>query len=158
MPVEQLSRLIYRSISKIGEADTLERSRQLRQILASARTYNQQHDITGMWFFNGSRFGQVLEGPRDAINKVMERVASDRRHDAIDLVRVEFIEARVFGDWSMALVKTDGGPLVSLQQPGDPDRNQAPWLMSPDQFDLANVVSALVRAEDWAAEARYQTV
>ena len=73
----------------------------VQHILASARRFNPEHGITGIFF-------QWLEGPRDNIRALMARSRPDSRHETIVLLsEVEEVRERVFPDWDMELVTTD---------------------------------------------------
>lgn len=50
------------------------------QIVTRARTRNAQDGITGLLVFDGLRFCQHLEGPRDAVRALMTRLEADPRH------------------------------------------------------------------------------
>lgn len=63
---------------------------------------NTRDGVTGLLLFNSRRFLQVLEGPRDAVNKAYARIAGDPRHCAIVKLREQTVAAREFGAWGMA--------------------------------------------------------
>lgn len=82
----------------------------LLAMLVPIRIRNQLHDVTGLLVFHDGRFFQVLEGPEDAVLTIYDRIRDDRRHhDLEELYRGEVAE-RLFGEWSMGLVHTDGLP------------------------------------------------
>ena len=71
-------------------------------ILAVSRDLNQRDSITGLLYSDGKRFMQVIEGPPAETEACMERIRRDLRHKAlVQLVRRP-VEARAFGEWSMA--------------------------------------------------------
>ncbi|MDT8446120.1 MAG: BLUF domain-containing protein [bacterium] len=90
-------RLIYAS-----QATTLMKPQDEWSILETARTANPKLDITGLLTFDEQYFCQYLEGPRDAVTSLFLKIALDRRHERIQLLDVSPIEARLFGQWSMA--------------------------------------------------------
>ncbi len=63
---------------------------------------NSADDVTGLLLFNSRRFLQVLEGPRDAVQRTFDRISRDGRHSAIVKLREATIENREFGQWGMA--------------------------------------------------------
>jgi hypothetical protein len=71
-------------------------------MLAKARRNNGRDDITGMLYFDGTRFMQAMEGPPEKIEATLERIKADPRHRALVLLSKRMIEAREFGDWAMA--------------------------------------------------------
>lgn len=91
-------RLVYLSWAQKGL--TLD---DLDAILASAQAFNSKHDVTGALFYNGASFLQVLEGPDEAINKVLARVQGDDRHGKLKVMEDVREETRTFPDWNMHL-------------------------------------------------------
>jgi hypothetical protein len=75
---------------------------QCRVIASAAADRNQSSGVTGLLLFNSKRFLQVLEGPRDAVERIYERISRDPRHCAIVKLREMQIETREFGEWGMA--------------------------------------------------------
>lgn len=49
-------------------------------ILASARRFNQAHGITGLLVFDGTRFAHLLEGARDTVFALLEKIRLDAHH------------------------------------------------------------------------------
>ena len=72
------------------------------RILARSRANNARDLLTGLLFFDGKRFMQVLEGAPEKIDEAYVRIAADPRHRALVVVSRRNIEAREFGNWSMA--------------------------------------------------------
>lgn len=68
---------------------------------------NSADDVTGLLLFNSRRFLQVLEGPKDAVERVYARIARDGRHGALVKLREKTIEQREFGEWGMAYDDAD---------------------------------------------------
>lgn len=72
------------------------------RILARSRANNARDLLTGLLYFDGKRFMQVLEGPAAAVEAAYERIAADPRHRALVVVSRRTIETREFGSWAMA--------------------------------------------------------
>jgi hypothetical protein len=85
---ESLYRLTYCSRNTIethiSDADI---EGELRGILATARRCNKENDITGALLFTASGFAQVLEGPRDVVERTFERISTDPRHADVRTIR-----------------------------------------------------------------------
>jgi hypothetical protein len=77
---------------------------ELHAILAQARANNPQHGVTGVLLTAGELFVQVLEGGRDATNRVYGRIVADPRHTDVTLLRYEEIRERRFAGWAMGQV------------------------------------------------------
>jgi hypothetical protein len=99
---ESLYRLTYCSRNTIethiSDADI---EGELRGILATARRCNKENDITGALLFTASGFAQVLEGPRDVVERTFERISTDPRHADVLVLDFSPSDRRGFPDWSM---------------------------------------------------------
>ena len=71
-------------------------------IAQAAAERNQADNVTGLLLFNSKRFLQVLEGPREAVDRIYARIGRDGRHNALVKLRDIPIDAREFGEWGMA--------------------------------------------------------
>lgn len=61
---------------------------------------------------------QVLEGEKSAINALYSRIMLDKRHRAVELLSMEEISQRRYGQWSMALVHlSKEDPMVQMAHP-----------------------------------------
>lgn len=95
-----LVRLVYVSRNRLsGDAAMMER--EVANILAVSRRNNVRAGVTGALLFNADCFAQTLEGRRDAVEAVFERIQCDPRHsDTVVLQLEQAVPA--FADWSMA--------------------------------------------------------
>ena len=74
-------------------------------IIAVARVHNSRWGITGMLVFGEGVFFQWLEGPRESIAALAQRLAADPRHDTIIVLdESEEVRERLFPKWDMELV------------------------------------------------------
>ncbi len=76
---------------------------QLREILKTACHNNKLLDITGLLLYVNDRFIQVLEGPKQSIQIVFDKIKDDNRHFELDVLAEGQIDKRLFNDWSMGL-------------------------------------------------------
>jgi len=127
---DDLHRLVYYSRNRIrGDADV--QAAAMRGILATSRQNNARAEVSGALMFNAGCFGQVLEGPRRAIETTFERIQRDPRHGEVSLLAFEPTPARSFANWSMAFVGTKA---EDAERYGDIARDSGfdPSLMSAD--------------------------
>ncbi|MET0372578.1 MAG: BLUF domain-containing protein [Sphingobium sp.] len=89
-------------IMYISSATGVLSSTDCRAIAQAAALSNGRDDVTGLLLFNSKRFLQVLEGPRDAVERIFARIAVDTRHRAVVKLREREIAEREFGHWAMA--------------------------------------------------------
>ena len=81
----------------------------LEQILAASRRNNEGNCVTGLLVAGQRRFLQALEGPEQAVLDTYARIRNDQRHHALVLLSGRSVEARAFGDWSMAFEQSQEG-------------------------------------------------
>lgn len=108
-----LVRLLYVS-QPVGPITTAVTS----SILALSSQFNRQENITGVLCQGSGLYMQVLEGARSKVNHLYGKILSDQRHERVELLSLEDIEERQFGQWSMSLVhlyKDD--PMVKMGHP-----------------------------------------
>jgi hypothetical protein len=77
------------------------------QIRSRSVRYNRSAGITGLLWCGGSTFLQVIEGPTAAVELLFERIAGDRRHDAVSVLFDAAVDERLFENWSVALAPFD---------------------------------------------------
>jgi hypothetical protein len=90
-------RLIYSSEATGEMART-----DLEQMLEESRLRNAKRDITGVLVFSDGVFFQVLEGERDDVEDLMDRIRRDPRHHDLKVILEEETAGRVFPTWRMA--------------------------------------------------------
>ena len=73
----------------------------LNSILKASRENNTELDITGVLVFSSSTFIQVLEGDRDTVKELYQKIELDQRHKGAFIIFEGKLTARAFSDWSM---------------------------------------------------------
>ena len=87
-------------------------------ILEVSSINNKKTDITGVLCQGSGIFLQVIEGQRSAINALFSRIMADKRHKNVEILSMEEIEQRRYGQWSMALVQLSmDDPMVEMAHP-----------------------------------------
>ncbi len=86
-----LSRLFYASTATENCSPI-----ELSKILASGQKNNPILHITGVLCFENNYFLQCLEGPRESINFIFNKVADDKRHSEVQLLELKEISYRYF--------------------------------------------------------------
>ena len=126
-----LVRLLY--ASRAAEAVTQDI---IESILASSRQHNPALGITGVLCHGGDVYMQVLEGGRDAVNALYNKIVRDSRHRDIALLHYEEVAERKFAGWTMGQVNlTKVNPSLLLKYSGPagarPLRRLRPGLDGP---------------------------
>jgi hypothetical protein len=93
--------VMLRQITYISTAQPSALDNLLPKIEGHSQRANALNGLTGLLMFDGVRFLQVLEGPPDAVQSTFERIAKDRRHFALVMLRDHEIVQRAFGGWAM---------------------------------------------------------
>ena len=76
-------------------------------IATKSRVANALRSITGILIFDGIRFCQYLEGGRDDLLSLLERISSDARHTGVTLIHHGPLQERRFKKFSLAFVNGD---------------------------------------------------
>ena len=95
-------RIIYLS-SAIDSVDEAE----LKNLLIKSRANNSDNDITGILLHIDGDFIQVLEGNKEQVKTLYDKIAKDKRHKGIINVVKGEIDKRQFDDWSMGYKSTN---------------------------------------------------
>jgi hypothetical protein len=98
-------RLIYRSNSRLPLND--DGLQDLHAMIAKARRRNASLNVTGVLYFDGTHFTQLLEGPPDAVEAILRKIRTDQRHDNLAVTSRSMWPHRSFASWSMALVAAE---------------------------------------------------
>ena len=108
-----LTRLLY--VSKpVGPITTYVTS----SILEVCSVNNKKAEITGVLCQGSGIYMQVIEGQRSVISALFYKIIADKRHNTVELLSVEEIQKRQYGQWSMALVQLSiDDPMVQLAHP-----------------------------------------
>lgn len=94
-----LVRLLY--ASRASDAMTAE---SLALIMKQSKTNNAKSGVTGVLCLSEGIFLQVLEGGRNAVSALYNRIANDARHHDVVLLNYQEINERCFAGWSMGEV------------------------------------------------------
>jgi len=87
-------------------------------ILEKSNIYNKRENITGVLCQGSGLWMQALEGERHQVNVLYARIMANRQHHNLELLSMEEITHRRFGQWSMALVHlSKDDPMVQLAHP-----------------------------------------
>ncbi len=147
-----LYRLIYRSRNTVARAAPGRgMDPAIQEILTTARLRNAADDVTGALLFTASGFAQVLEGPRDVVERTFERIGADPRHADVTVLSFTPTERRSFPDSPMGF---SGHVSAGAAAPPGPVLTDAAF---PDSrvttgSDVLRLLETLVRREDeWVA-------
>lgn len=95
VPATSLVRLIY--VSRVNTKD----KSVFEHIQKHSEVYNKDNQIAGFLCNDEKSFLQCLEGAKDAVFSLMERIFKDDNHRKVDVVAVEQVSQCRFTDWRM---------------------------------------------------------
>lgn len=157
LTIEQVLHLLDTSVYQV-----LYRSRavrpfsaaQLHGLLARARAYNVQHQITGLLLYSDGRFVQVLEGPEEVVRTLFGRIQQDPRHTQVVTVSEGPGPGRRFADWGMGFGRTvEAGTTEALNKLLVPDGVLPPENVGPYLRGLLESFGLNADSSDAAATA-----
>lgn len=91
-----MRRVIYTSQANIAAG-----SNNVAAIVEVSTRRNDADGVTGMLWFDGVGFAQVLEGDHATVGRTLDRIRTDPRHSNIELVCDRTVALPMFGGWSM---------------------------------------------------------
>jgi hypothetical protein len=100
--------LVYVSLASHDMTD-----QELKDILEVSRDNNHALNVTGMLLYRDGFFIQALEGERNVVDNLYDKIEKDRRHTNVLKVYENDIEARSFNDWSMGFNKISDEAVAS---------------------------------------------
>jgi hypothetical protein len=71
-------------------------------ILRQARHNNKISGVTGLLVYTDRHFFQVLEGNKEVVSVLFEKISSDKRHSNIRILYESEVDGRSFPNWEMA--------------------------------------------------------
>jgi len=111
-------------------------SEALEEILTASRRNNEQLGVTGLLIVKGDSFLQALEGEKETVYALYEKIKHDKRHRDVMKVSEETIEQRAFANWSMGFKNlNDFSPIESEK------------LVNLDKIDLKDASFSEKRSE-----------
>lgn len=102
-------RIIYLSsaVTKLSDEE-------ISSLLIQSRKHNTEYNITGVLVYIEGDFIQVLEGKKETILFLFEKIKNDSRHKGIICVFNDSIKERQFKDWSMGFCSLEYQNLRSI--------------------------------------------
>lgn len=100
-----LQRLVYESAATATTGSLVN----LATILAQSQRNNDRDGLTGALASHRERYFQVVEGPEQALDALMNRLGTDPRHRDIKVLGRGPAAARLFSRWTMTSVLVTPG-------------------------------------------------
>ena len=84
----------------------------LNELLHQSRVNNNERGITGLLIYSESKFIQVLEGEKEDVITLFDRIQSDTRHYKVSIIIEGTLKKRNYPDWTMAYKSISSDDLV----------------------------------------------
>ena len=97
MTGNNLYELLYTSTAKEGFEES-----ELADILQFAKINNYKYQISGILIYYSHSFVQILEGDKQEVIELFQKISKDPRHHDIEVFYQGGISERSFANWSMA--------------------------------------------------------
>jgi hypothetical protein len=88
---------------------------ELKEILTVSRKNNPAVNVSGVLIYCEGNILQVLEGAKEDVYKVYDKIKLDPRHDELIILQSREISARTFEDWSMGFRATTKSEFDELE-------------------------------------------
>ncbi len=107
--------MLYRIIYLSSGLNDLTSS-DVKEILVKAKDNNRAKNITGVLLYLDKNFIQVLEGEKEDIIKLYQKISLDHRHKNVIKVIEGNIASRQFDKWDMGFIEIDSDDLKDLSE------------------------------------------
>lgn len=78
------------------------------ELARTSRGRNAEFKVTGALLFDGTFFAQYLEGPEAALERLVQRIALDPRHEELRVLHHGALDGeRLFPGWNMVYAVAD---------------------------------------------------
>jgi hypothetical protein len=88
------------AISYVSTASEKLTEIEIKKTLEFSKNWNSDHDITGILLFSEGNFFQVLEGDKELLQDLFERIKSDSRHKNVIRIFEKEIDSSNFDGYS----------------------------------------------------------
>ena len=99
-------------------------------ILEASRKNNRQRNVTGLLVVKGGYFAQALEGEKQEVTSLFEKIKEDPRHHRIVHISEEEVSERLFDGWEMGYRNINESEQLSEVDLGDPK-----FVNNPNELD-----------------------
>ena len=107
--MSDLIHIVYVSFSSTEMSED-----EIIELLAEVRAKNKKQHVTGLLLHNNESFIQVIEGEKNTINRLYEKIKTDPRHENIVKLLEEPIHSRAFPDWSMGFQEISSAETAAI--------------------------------------------
>jgi len=130
--------LIYLSASS-----SLFSNEEIIDILNTSRSNNLRLNITGLLLYHEGSILQILEGEREVIYALFNKIGLDKRHKSIIKLLDKNIKERSFADWSMGFKQISNHDWSELKGYLDIDNDKKlPQITDSASHDVITLITS----------------
>ncbi|GEM_PF-90224 len=119
IPMSDLIQLIYASRSNVAASNNPTGVEpEIGRILQQSRRNNKPKEIGGVLCYGDGNFFQCLEGEREVVESLYDRLHEDERHRDVTLLDKRSVEKRQFKLWAMKYLSVDAMVRKELERAG----------------------------------------
>ena len=108
--------MAFCQLAYVSDTDRAHAPDEVSDLIACARRNNLRDNITGTLLVGRAGFVQVVEGPREAVMSLLNRLENDHRHRNMVLLHKGDAHVRVFPDTPMRVRSADTHALKQLER------------------------------------------
>ncbi len=116
----------------------------LLELLGESQARNAAHGITGLLLHSDGNIIQIIEGEKDDVETLFEKIKSDTRHTGVLVLSRRHVEQRDFPEYKMGFRRTDRKTL-NQHIPGFTDIVEKGALTHSDLAGLSKLVATFLR-------------
>jgi len=132
-----LSQLIYLSYRNENCSDE-----EIEKILSVSIKKNETKQVTGVLLYSSSNFIQVLEGEKDELLAIYDKIKKDERHRMVVMISLRIIDKRSFPSWQMGSKKFDTNSYEFISKMEEQTVNEFKNLLKGDnQINAIDIIN-----------------
>ena len=116
----------------ISAATHFHTAKELNEIMRASRMRNRAEGVSSLMIYNDGSFAQLMEGPKQAVLNVFERIKADKRHNGVAVIFQEETGKRITEGWDMQLL-----PASKIASDDDYDFMTLPAFHASPQYEAA---------------------
>jgi hypothetical protein len=85
-------------------------------LLEQCHLNNPKRGLTGLLIFGNNTFLQTIEGEKNTVEELIEKISKDKRHTKFQVLSKQSIEKRQYSDWAMGFEKLTAQTIAEVPQ------------------------------------------
>jgi hypothetical protein len=103
-------------VTYLSQATSNFASIDLVYLLEQCHLNNPKRGLTGLLIFGNNTFLQTIEGEKNVVEELLEKISKDERHTKFQILSKQSIENRQYSDWAMGFEKLTEKTIAEVPQ------------------------------------------